>query len=67
MAELYDQGVLWVSDKRANPARDSAGRSMQVLRTGRERGTNCWRKEEVVMCSRRQRNEEFRRTDLKYL
>lgn len=44
MAELYDQGVLWVSEKRANPARDGAGRSMQVLRTGRERGTNCWGK-----------------------
>lgn len=37
MAELYDQGVLWVSEKRANPARDGAARSMQVLRTGRER------------------------------
>lgn len=32
-----------------------------------ERGTDCWGKEEVVMYSRRQRNEEFRWTDLKYL
>ena len=37
MAELYDQGVLWVSERTANPARDGAGRCMQVLRTRRER------------------------------